>query len=74
MLPKEFIVRLHYVVSYVNNSMFHFKVFDSERTFDQGPLFIFLLPLSLIEWLNSQQVCFAGCRLKFNYNWKTAGT
>ena len=20
------------------------------------------------------QVCFAGCRLKFNYNWKTAGT
>ena len=22
---------------------------------------------------NFRQVCFAGCRLKFNYNWKTAG-
>ena len=23
---------------------------------------------------NFRQVFFAGCRLKFNYNWKTAGT
>ena len=34
--------------------------------------FIFLMRFSSSKVL--RQLCFAGCRLKFNYNWKTTGT